>query len=209
MKICRLSILIVLLLVVVGPARAGLDQLETDLRAERPMPLRWDNVEGAPFWALGVVPVYDRDTDMHVVRLDPGQETVIRNPHGGGVRLVGDFAAGSPAVFAGSGTGLEVELAAVPGDDARSLFYFPDREEQELVRIAAGKTGPPLVFGVFLERLGITARAQALAKGLNGTALETHIAAHRRLTHPQEMGTLFKVLGLYPEGASPPPGLEP
>src|SRR6056297_1286831 len=153
MKICRLSILIVLLLVVVGPARAGLDQLETDLRAERPMPLRWDNVEGAPFWALGVVPVYDRDTDMHVVRLDPGQETVIRNPHGGGVRLVGDFAAGSPAVFAGSGTGLEVELAAVPGDDARSLFYFPDREEQELVRIAAGKTGPPLVFGVFLERL--------------------------------------------------------
>ena len=63
--------------------------------------------------------------------------------------------------------------------------------------------------GVFLERLGITARAQALAKGLSGTALETHIAAHRRLTHPQEMGTLFKVLGLYPEGASPPPGLEP
>ncbi|MFO7771049.1 MAG: SAM-dependent methyltransferase [Roseovarius gahaiensis] len=63
--------------------------------------------------------------------------------------------------------------------------------------------------GVFLERLGITARAQALAKGLGGASLETHIAAHRRLTHPQEMGTLFKVLGLYPEGASPPPGLEP
>ncbi len=153
MKTCRLSILIVLLLVVAGPARAGLDQLETGLRAERSMPLRWDNVEGAPFWALGVVPVYDRDTGMHVVRLDPGQETVIRNPRGGWVRLMGDFAAGSPAVFAGSGTGLEVELAAVPGDDARSLFYFPDREEQELVRIAAGKTGPPLVFGVFLERL--------------------------------------------------------
>ncbi|MDQ2090111.1 class I SAM-dependent methyltransferase [Marimonas arenosa] len=63
--------------------------------------------------------------------------------------------------------------------------------------------------GVFLERLGITQRAQALARNLTGEALETHIAAHRRLTHGAEMGTLFKVMGLYPEGAAPPPGLEP
>ncbi|MEQ8291059.1 MAG: SAM-dependent methyltransferase [Roseovarius sp.] len=62
--------------------------------------------------------------------------------------------------------------------------------------------------GVFLERLGITARAQALAKGLEGDRLETHIAAHRRLTHPHEMGTLFKVMALTPEGAALPPGLD-
>jgi SAM-dependent MidA family methyltransferase len=62
--------------------------------------------------------------------------------------------------------------------------------------------------GVFLERLGITARAQALAKNLEGSALDAHVAAHRRLTHPDEMGNLFKVLGLFPPGASPPPGLE-
>ncbi|MDF1671048.1 MAG: SAM-dependent methyltransferase [Roseovarius sp.] len=63
--------------------------------------------------------------------------------------------------------------------------------------------------GVFLERLGITARAEALAQKLQGEALESHIAAHRRLTHPAEMGTLFKVLGLYPQGGTAPPGLEP
>ncbi|MFK7940985.1 MAG: class I SAM-dependent methyltransferase [Roseovarius sp.] len=63
--------------------------------------------------------------------------------------------------------------------------------------------------GVFLERLGITDRAQALAAGLSDTALEPHVAAHRRLTHPSEMGTLFKVMGLYRHGATPPPGLEP
>lgn len=62
--------------------------------------------------------------------------------------------------------------------------------------------------GVFLERLGITARAQSLANQLSGAALESHIAAHRRLTHPQEMGNLFKVLGLYPARSSPPAGLE-
>ena len=63
--------------------------------------------------------------------------------------------------------------------------------------------------GVFLERLGITQRAQSLAKGMQGKELDTHIAAHRRLTHPDEMGRLFKVTGLYPATANPPPGLEP
>jgi len=63
--------------------------------------------------------------------------------------------------------------------------------------------------GVFLERLGITARAQGLADKLSGAALDAHIAAHRRLTHPAEMGSLFKVLGLYPDGAPPPAGLDP
>ncbi|MGR3713407.1 MAG: class I SAM-dependent methyltransferase [Shimia sp.] len=60
--------------------------------------------------------------------------------------------------------------------------------------------------GVFLERLGITQRAQALADRLQGEALNSHVAAHRRLTHPSEMGNLFKVLALFPKDAPPPPG---
>ncbi|MEM7722103.1 MAG: SAM-dependent methyltransferase [Pseudomonadota bacterium] len=63
--------------------------------------------------------------------------------------------------------------------------------------------------GVFLERLGITQRAQALARTLSGPALDSHIAAHRRLTHPAEMGTLFKCLSIHHPDAAPPPGLEP
>lgn len=63
--------------------------------------------------------------------------------------------------------------------------------------------------GVFLERLGITARAQALSNSVSGSELDALIAAHRRLTHPEEMGNLFKVLGLYPSHSAPPPGLEP
>ena len=60
--------------------------------------------------------------------------------------------------------------------------------------------------GVFLERLGLTARAQKLAESLSGDALESHIAAHRRLTHPEEMGTLFKAIALYQQGSPLPPG---
>lgn len=63
--------------------------------------------------------------------------------------------------------------------------------------------------GVFLDRLGIVERTQALAANLTGPALESHLAAHRRLTHPAEMGHLFKVMGLYPAQCLPPPGLAP
>ena len=62
--------------------------------------------------------------------------------------------------------------------------------------------------GVFLERLGFTPRAQKLANGLTGDALEELANAHRRLTHPAQMGNLFKVLGLFPNGKPPPPGLD-
>ncbi|OCX62806.1 methyltransferase [Thioclava sp. SK-1] len=60
--------------------------------------------------------------------------------------------------------------------------------------------------GLLLERLGITARAQALAARMQGTALENHIAAHRRLTHPKEMGQLFKTVAIVPAGNAMPPG---
>lgn len=74
---------------------------------------------------------------------------------------------------------------------------------------AAGCTHTKLTTqGVFLERLGITSRAQSLAKGLAGTDLDALISAHRRLTHPAEMGNLFKTLGLYPRNATSPPGFD-
>lgn len=60
--------------------------------------------------------------------------------------------------------------------------------------------------GAVLTRLGIDARAERLASALTGTALESHLAAHRRLTHAEEMGSLFKVLAVTSAGAPPPPG---
>ncbi|MFW5654147.1 MAG: class I SAM-dependent methyltransferase [Roseicyclus sp.] len=77
-----------------------------------------------------------------------------------------------------------------------------------LARAAGPVRASPLTSqGVFLERLGITARAEALAGALSGAARESHVAAHRRLTHPDEMGKVFQVLALVPTEASPVPGL--
>jgi SAM-dependent MidA family methyltransferase len=99
-----------------------------------------------------------------------------------------------------------IDPLAAPGDADLTAHVAFD----PLARAAHPARASALVpQGVFLERLGITARAQALARGLRGEARETHIAAHKRLTHPKEMGHLFKVLALTPERAPPPPALEP
>jgi NADH dehydrogenase [ubiquinone] 1 alpha subcomplex assembly factor 7 len=79
---------------------------------------------------------------------------------------------------------------------------------EALARAAVPVTGcsGPVGQGQWLDALGISARAQVLARSLTGDALAAHVAAHRRLTHPQEMGTLFKVLALHAPG-HPPPGM--
>ena len=60
--------------------------------------------------------------------------------------------------------------------------------------------------GELLQRLGIDQRADALAAGLQGAALESHKQAHHRLIAPTEMGTLFKAIAFFPNGTTPPPG---
>ena len=100
-----------------------------------------------------------------------------------------------------------VSLLETPGE--ADLTAHVDFEPLASASRAAGAAHSALTpQGVFLERLGITQRAQALAQGLAGDALESHIAAHRRLTHPSEMGTLFKIMAIHPRDASPPPGLD-
>jgi NADH dehydrogenase [ubiquinone] 1 alpha subcomplex assembly factor 7 len=62
--------------------------------------------------------------------------------------------------------------------------------------------------GAVLARLGIGARAERLARGLGGAALENHLAATQRLTRAEEMGSLFKALALFPPHAPAPPGFD-
>ncbi len=75
--------------------------------------------------------------------------------------------------------------------------------------LAGGRPCHYTTQGAFLTRLGIDLRAARLAERLTGAALESHRAAHRRLTHPQEMGSLFKVLALAGPAAPMPPGFAP
>lgn len=76
---------------------------------------------------------------------------------------------------------------------------------------AARRTGAqsfgPIEQGRLLAGLGIEIRAQRLAAA-NPAAGETVAAALRRLTAPNEMGSLFKALALSGPGLPPPPMFE-
>ena len=81
-----------------------------------------------------------------------------------------------------------------------------------LARAAAGagaRPHGPLAQGLFLERLGIGARASALKRRADRGQAEAIDAALHRLTSPESsMATLFKVLAVTPKDAPVPPGFE-
>jgi NADH dehydrogenase [ubiquinone] 1 alpha subcomplex assembly factor 7 len=64
----------------------------------------------------------------------------------------------------------------------------------------------PVAQGLFLERLGIAARAGRLMEDGTPPQREDIRSARLRLTAPDQMGELFKVLALTPEGFAPPSG---
>ena len=93
---------------------------------------------------------------------------------------------------------------AEPGE--RDLTAHVDFEALAQVGRAAGvRLFGPTGQGEWLEALGISARAAALAASAPGRAEEI-AAAHRRLTSSDAMGTLFKVLALVGEGWPDPAG---
>lgn len=76
-------------------------------------------------------------------------------------------------------------------------------------KMGGAATAGPVDQGALLARLGIGARAEALAQaGAQSDDAEAVAAALRRLTDPAEMGTLFKALAIHPTAAPPPPGFE-
>lgn len=60
--------------------------------------------------------------------------------------------------------------------------------------------------GIWLKRMGMKQRTQILAQSMDGDKLRQHLASYRRLTHPKEMGSLFKVMALYPKNTPLPAG---
>jgi len=126
--------------------------------------------------------------------------------HGGAALIVdyGDWRSLGDTLQALQGHG-PVDVLANPGQ--ADITAHVDFEALAMAAPCAHTRLTPQ--GTFLQRLGIDHRAKALAENLQDMALASHWAAHRRLTHAEEMGTLFKVLGLYPAQMPPPPGFLP
>jgi SAM-dependent MidA family methyltransferase len=99
-------------------------------------------------------------------------------------------------------------LLSTPGQ--ADITAHVDFEPLARAAIAAGaRAHGPAPQGALLDRLGIGARADRLAQGLTPAQVQGLIAATRRLTHPDAMGTLFKALAILPATAPTPAGFSP
>ncbi len=150
--------------------------------------------------------------DGGVVEVNPAGEAIAahlgaRIAAEGGAALVIDYGA-----WDGSGDTLQalrghapVDPLGAPGTaDLTAHVRFSALAAAARPARAHGVVGQ----GVFLEVLGLTARAQALARGRDAATVAAIAAAHRRLTHPEEMGRLFQALALTPERVPSPPGFD-
>lgn len=165
----------------------------------------------APPLPVGALDGVEADDGALIETAAPGEaiaeEVGARIAQSGGAALIidyGDWDGTGDTLQALSGHAYTDPLAA-PGeaDLTAHVRFKPLAEAAEAGGAAmAGFTRQ----GVFLEHLGITERAQRLAATLSSEALEAHVAAHRRLLHPDEMGALFKTLALRPHGKPPVPG---
>ncbi|MDO8839952.1 MAG: SAM-dependent methyltransferase [Parvibaculum sp.] len=92
-----------------------------------------------------------------------------------------------------------------PGE--ADLTAHVDFESLALAVVAGGAAAyGPVEQGAFLRALGIEARAAALRKQATEAQARDINSGLQRLTAPDEMGSLFKVLGIAPRGTIPPPG---
>ncbi len=125
----------------------------------------------------------------------------------GGAALIVDYGAegGTGDTFQAVADHASVDPLSAPGEADLTAHVSFDALASAATQGGARAFGP-VPQGVFLERLGITARARKLAAAQPQNAPAV-AAAHRRLTHPAEMGNLFRVLALS-QGDGLPPGFD-
>jgi SAM-dependent MidA family methyltransferase len=155
---------------------------------------------------------FDRDGD--IVEVSPARDDAVTAiamclAAKGGVALIVDYgherSAPGETLQAVHGHGFAPVLAS-PGE--QDLTAHVDFEAVRKVAHAAGAEVSPVVRqGEWLNRLGIGARAAALADSNPGRAEEL-AAAVQRLTGTDEMGELFKVMAIHSADWPQPAGFE-
>ena len=101
-----------------------------------------------------------------------------------------------------------VDPLAAPGE-ADLTTHVDFAMLRQAAEAAGARAWGPVAQGLWLERLGIEARARALKANAAGVQAEAIDAARVRLTAPDSsMATLFKVLAVTQADAPAPPGFE-
>ncbi len=145
-----------------------------------------------------------------IVELRPEAERIIGRVadiiarHGGGAIIV-DY--GEDGSLGDTLQAVRNHRPTEPLDEPGAADLTAHVDFATLARSARGTAVSSLTTqGDFFARLGIHQRARVLARSATGAALRDHQAALNRLVGPDQMGRLFKVIGLHPPCSAPLPG---
>lgn len=135
---------------------ARLDDSEQSLRAAYALDLRWDNLEGAPYWLDGQQPRRRPDWGMHGVELAPGQSSLFRVPAGALIRIQAPDRTLSPAdleLLLADGSGLAAAQDLIPSEDGHALLVQAPAEGPGLALVRRPRSASgPLSVALFLSR---------------------------------------------------------
>ena len=129
------------------------------------IPLRWDNVEGAPLWLDGSPPEFSFSEGLHVIVLEPGGSTRIRLPPVTALRIV---ASAQPLLsedleaWVSDGSGLALRSEMKTTSDPRSLIVYPSSTKTNIVElIHPSSRTTPLEIRLFVSRMDFPSRRDA------------------------------------------------
>jgi NADH dehydrogenase [ubiquinone] 1 alpha subcomplex assembly factor 7 len=190
------------------PAQAGTQFLQGAALQNLGPRLRGDERVGA-----GYPPAKSRghDQDQSMLEVSPAATAIMsslaaRIAAEGGAALVIDYGYEGPA-FGDTLQAVRGHAYADPLAEPGAADLTAHVDFTALVRAAAEAGAPPRLLvtqGDFLGRLGIAARAERLAAGKDDATRGAIAAALHRLTAPDAMGDLFKVLALSHSGLALP-----
>jgi SAM-dependent MidA family methyltransferase len=161
--------------------------------------------------AIGDGLAFDRDGE--IIESSPARDEAVRAIAEGIVALGG---AALIIDYGHTRSGIGDTLQAVKSHAFAPVLHNPGEQDltshvdfqrvEEVAREAGAFTAGPAEQGSWLERLGIQARARALANAAPDRAAEIE-AARARLCRPDQMGSLFKLLAIHSPEWPKPAGL--
>lgn len=136
-------------------SNATLDDLENKLREVEAVQIRWDDVDGSPFWVAGPQPNYSRQFGFHVINLNAQEPVTIRLTQEAYLRLRDPSHTLIPSdieVFVSNGSGLYVEQSFV--FSGKDLILNPVNFGDTLVKIKLKSNKKDCIpVGFFISRL--------------------------------------------------------
>lgn len=135
---------------------AKLDDLQLRLLKQYDLPLRWDNIEGPPQWITGKKLSYNRDTGLHMAKLEPGEFVTFRVPVGEKARIYNpecEFSDDDIELSVSNGSGAYSFLPYQFSSDLRSMIFSPLNREPSLVRVSRKPSSEESIkIAIFISR---------------------------------------------------------